>query len=54
MVAPLQMRRPYGNLLTSFVSVHNCDGDGEGRRGSGDLPLSQMINQCASGRCLIQ
>ena len=54
MVAPLQMRRPYENPLTSFVSVHNCDGDGEGRRGSRDLPLSQMINQCASGRCLIQ
>ena len=54
MVAPLQMRRPYENPLNSFVSVHNCDGDGEGRRGSRDLPLSELINQCASGRCLIQ
>ena len=53
-VVPLEMRRPYANPLASAVSVHNCDGEGEGRRGSRDLPLSQMINQCASGRCLME
>lgn len=42
---------PYTNSFEEFVSVNNCSGDGEDRRGSGLLPLPELINQCISGRC---
>lgn len=54
MFAALRLREPYRNPLNTEISSNNCSGDGDGRRGSGVLPLSQAINQCASGRCLIQ
>ncbi|MBX7490750.1 DUF1561 family protein [Helicobacter turcicus] len=54
MLFSLQLREVYHNPLSAFVSSNNCSGEGESRRGSGSLPISSMINQCASGRCLIQ
>lgn len=54
MLFSLQLREVYHNPLSAFVSSNNCSGEGEDRRGSGVLPISSMINQCASGRCLIQ
>ncbi|MCE3040283.1 DUF1561 family protein [Helicobacter anatolicus] len=38
----------------SFISVNNCDGDGENSRGSGRYPRINAINQCMPGRCAIQ
>lgn len=39
---------PFANV----VSFSDCLGDGMGRRGSGAMPSSTQVNQCASGRCL--
>lgn len=50
----LQLREPYTNPLSQAISSNDCSGDGEDRRGSRVFPLSSTINQCASGRCLIQ
>lgn len=41
----------YHNSFEGFVSVANCTGEGEDRRGSASLPSASFINQCASGRC---
>ncbi|AGF74292.1 hypothetical protein BAnh1_04110 [Bartonella australis AUST/NH1] len=37
--------------LSITLSQSNCTGEGEDRRGSGQLPRSALVNQCASGRC---
>lgn len=50
----LQLREPYRNPLSQAISSNNCSGEGEERRGSRTSPLISTINQCASGRCLIQ
>lgn len=50
----LRLRELYPNPISTFVSNNNCSGEGEGRRGSATMPLSNLINQCASGRCVIQ
>lgn len=50
----LRLRELYPNPISTFVSNNNCSGEGEGRRGSATMPLSNFINQCASGRCVIQ
>ncbi|MCX2683451.1 DUF1561 family protein [Campylobacter sp. MIT 21-1685] len=50
----LQLREIYHNPLAAFISNNNCTGEGDDRRGSRVLPLSSMVNQCASGRCVIQ
>lgn len=42
----------YMNPFAESVSLNNCTGEGEDRRGSGALPTSVFVNQCASGRCL--
>lgn len=39
---------PFANV----VSFSDCLGEGDGRRGSGAMPSSTQVNQCASGRCL--
>lgn len=43
--------RVYQNAFENIVSVGDCSGDGEDRRGSALLPLPELVNQCASGRC---
>lgn len=40
--------------LNAYLSNNNCTGLGEDRRGNAGLPLSATINQCFSGRCVIQ
>lgn len=50
----MQLGEFYENSLTGYVSNNNCTGDGENRRGSRDYPTSQTINQCLSGRCIVQ
>ena len=42
----------YINPFAERVSLNNCTGEGDDRRGSGALPTSAFVNQCASGRCL--
>ncbi|WP_343353760.1 DUF1561 family protein [Helicobacter mastomyrinus] len=54
MLYTLRLREIYPNPITSFVSNNNCTGEGEDRRGSASMPLSTMINQCVSGRCVVQ
>lgn len=50
----LRIEEPYANPLNNVLSVNNCTGEGDDRHGSrGGLSL-RLINQCASGRCLIQ
>ncbi|WP_181881887.1 DUF1561 family protein [Helicobacter sp. MIT 14-3879] len=50
----LRLREIYPNPIAEFVSNNNCSGEGEDRRGSATIPLSTFINQCASGRCILQ
>lgn len=45
------VNRVYQNVFENIVSVSDCSGDGEDRRGSSFLPLPELVNQCASGRC---
>lgn len=54
MLYHLRLREIYPNPIAAFVSNNNCSGEGEGRRGSATMPLSSFINQCASGRCVLQ
>lgn len=54
MLYHLRLREIYPNPIAAFVSNNNCSGEGEGRRGSASMPLSSFINQCASGRCVLQ
>lgn len=54
MLYSLRLREIYPNPIASFVSNNNCSGEGEDRRGSATMPLSSFINQCASGRCILQ
>lgn len=50
----MQLGEFYENALTGYVSNNNCTGDGENRRGNRHYPTSQTINQCLSGRCIVQ
>ncbi|EYS94611.1 DUF1561 family protein [Bartonella bacilliformis] len=36
--------------LNVYMSQYNCTGEGDHRRGSGQLPSTSSINECASGR----
>ncbi|AGF74298.1 hypothetical protein BAnh1_04170 [Bartonella australis AUST/NH1] len=47
----LRLTGPADRPLSVTISQNNCTGEGEGRRGSGGLPRSALVNQCASGRC---
>ena len=41
----------HNNVFANRVSLSNCTGEGEDRRGSGAMPQSSLVNQCESGRC---
>lgn len=47
----IEARGFYFNPFSALVSVRDCSGEGEDRRGNGLLPLPELINQCISGRC---
>lgn len=47
----IEVSRAYSNPFEELVSVNNCSGYGDDRRGNGIPPLPELINQCISGRC---
>ena len=51
-IALLGVRGLLANPFASNISLSDCTGEGEDRRGNGALPTSALVNQCASGRCL--
>lgn len=51
-IALLEVSGMHANAFADNISLNNCTGFGDGRRGSGALPTSALVNQCASGRCL--
>lgn len=53
-VAHLQITQPDPNPLNISISNSNCTGEGDNRHGSAAVPLSSSINQCSSGRCVLQ
>ncbi|UOG53094.1 DUF1561 domain-containing protein [Leptospira noguchii] len=53
-VSTLELGRRYHNPLDSTISNRNCTGEGSDRRGSGGYPTSASVNQCPSGRCVLQ
>lgn len=50
-IGVLEVQGRYINRFENFLSVQDCSGDGDDRRGNGLLPLPELINQCISGRC---
>ncbi|PAF47089.1 hypothetical protein BKH46_05060 [Helicobacter sp. 12S02634-8] len=42
------------NPIQFTMSQNNCTGEGSDRRGSSHFPRSNLVNQCLSGRCLLQ
>lgn len=50
-IALLSAEALYANTFASTISLNDCTGDGENRRGNGRMPASSLVNQCASGRC---
>lgn len=50
-IALLSAEALYANTFASTISLNDCTGEGEDRRGNGRMPASNLINQCASGRC---
>ena len=42
----------YMSAFAENISLNNCTGFGDDRHGSGAMPTSALVNQCASGRCL--
>lgn len=51
-IALLEVSGTFTSAFTENISLNNCTGEGENRRGSGATPTSALVNQCASGRCL--
>jgi len=51
-IALLNADAVYPNVFANTLSFNDCSGEGDDRRGSGGLPSSALVNQCASGRCL--
>lgn len=47
----LEVGGVYHNPYDSLLSLRDCSGEGEDRRGNGLLPLPELLNQCISGRC---
>ena len=41
----------YMNAFANVVSLNNCTGEGENRRGNRAMPQRAFVNQCANGRC---
>lgn len=50
-IALLSPRSLYPNIFAGMLSLNDCSGFGDDRRGSGTLPISEAVNQCVSGRC---
>lgn len=48
----LEVARSHRNPFESIISLHNCSGEGEDRRGNALLPLPELLNECISGRCV--
>lgn len=48
----LEVARSHRNPFESIISLHNCSGEGEDRRGNALLPLPELLNACISGRCV--
>ncbi|AWI34153.1 DUF1561 family protein [Helicobacter apodemus] len=46
-----EVRGMHRNEFESIISVRDCTGEGEGRRGNTLIPLPELLNQCISGRC---
>lgn len=46
-----EVRGIHRNEFESIISVRDCTGEGEGRRGNTLIPLPELLNQCISGRC---
>lgn len=51
-IALLEVSGTFTSAFTENISLNNCTGFGDGRRGNGAMPTSALVNQCASGRCL--
>lgn len=51
-IALLEVSGTFTSAFTENISLNNCTGEGDDRRGNGALPTSVLVNQCASGRCL--
>lgn len=47
----LEVSRSHRNPFETIISLHNCSGEGEDRRGNALLPLPELLNECISGRC---
>ncbi|MDU7692753.1 MAG: DUF1561 family protein [Helicobacter sp.] len=52
--ALVEVTNRHVNRADRYFSNHSCTGGGANQHGSGALPTSATINQCQSGRCLIQ
>lgn len=50
-IALLEVSGTFASAFTENISLNNCTGFGDGRRGNGAMPTSALVNQCASGRC---
>lgn len=48
----LEVSRAHSNPFEAIVSLYNCSGEGEDRRGNALLPLPELLNECISGRCV--
>ncbi|EKQ83364.1 hypothetical protein LEP1GSC064_1132 [Leptospira kirschneri serovar Grippotyphosa str. Moskva] len=57
LLTTMQLGQVYHNPLDVMISNRNCtgEGEGEGRRGTGEYPTSASVNQCLSesGRCML-
>ncbi len=51
-IALLEVSGTFTSAFIENISLNNCTGFGDDRRGSGATPTSALVNQCASGRCL--
>ena len=47
----LEVSRAHRNPFETIISLHNCSGESEDRRGNALLPLPELLNECISGRC---
>lgn len=50
----IQLVGSYQNSFDFMISNRNCTGEGEDRRGTGEYPISLLLNQCLGGRCILQ
>lgn len=50
-IALLEVSGTFTSAFIENISLNNCTGFGDGRRGNGAMPTSALVNQCASGRC---